>query len=501
MPVDYSKWDNLELSDDSDIEVHPNVDKKSFIRAKQNQIHQQRIERKNKLDTYRYERNVNNGFRIRLDGLLKTLQSHSAEAEKIPDEFIFQATMELTEKSKDEKPPTPPPCVQTSENEIPSYSMMTVCLLQKIKTKLEGEEIPEKRFEKYIEEIKAHISEIDGLQKKLQIELDTLEKEASRAITSESYHTGFEKSMIAKPDSQNRSKSIKSSHTVELLNPNALQDEKNGQTTSSGIDSKKSSTDDDDDDLETSEIAKEFSRININDYKAALQFISTHPEIVAEKETDGLLVMAFNLCLEGEDENARRCVHHGLLLQYCRALGRDGVGIFFKRITTPGHQAQKVFYDDVNSTLARIKSRVKEIQKQRTEEAANGSGGVEAIQLHAVDPGTTINIKIPPLNSEDPIEIEARKLFEGFKPELQKALESGSLDEVNKVLGKMKVEEAEEIVGQLGKGNMLSLEEEIIDATTEEGQKALKMFEEQERTFQGTEMTDELDEKYANDPE
>ncbi|RKF65085.1 Hsp90 co-chaperone Cdc37 [Golovinomyces cichoracearum] len=500
MPVDYSKWDNLELSDDSDIEVHPNVDKKSFIRAKQNQIHQQRIERKNKLETYKYERSVNDGFRTRLDDILKTLQSHSAEAEKNPDEFIFQATMELTEKSKDEKPPVPPPCVQTSENEVPSYSMMAVCLLQKIKTKIEGEEIPEKRYEKYIEEIKVHISEIDGLQKKLQIELDTLEKEAGRAITSESYHTGFEKSMIAKPDSQNKSKSTESSHTVELLNPNALPGENNGQTTSSGTDPSKSSTDDDDD-VEISEIAKEFSRISINDYKAALQFISTHPEIVAEKETDGLLVMAFNLCLEGKDENARRCVHHGLLLQYCRALGRDGVGIFFKRITTPGHQAQKVFYDDVNSTIARIKIRAKEIQKQRAEEAANGSGGVEAIQLHAVDPGTTINIKIPPLDSNDPIDIEARKLFEGFNPELQKALESGSLDEVNKVLGKMKVEEAEEIVGQLGKGNMLSLEEEIIDATTEEGRKALKIFEEQERTFQGAEMTDELEDKYANDPE
>jgi Cdc37 N terminal kinase binding len=28
----------LELSDDSDIEVHPNVDKRSFVREKQNQI-------------------------------------------------------------------------------------------------------------------------------------------------------------------------------------------------------------------------------------------------------------------------------------------------------------------------------------------------------------------------------------------------------------------------------------------------------------------------------
>ena len=37
--LNYAKWDNLELSDDSDIEVHPNVDKKSFIRWKQRDIH------------------------------------------------------------------------------------------------------------------------------------------------------------------------------------------------------------------------------------------------------------------------------------------------------------------------------------------------------------------------------------------------------------------------------------------------------------------------------
>ncbi|KAJ3526462.1 hypothetical protein NM208_g11179 [Fusarium decemcellulare] len=51
MPVDYSKWDALELSDDSDIEVHPNVDKRSFIRAKQNQIHQERQQRKLQIET------------------------------------------------------------------------------------------------------------------------------------------------------------------------------------------------------------------------------------------------------------------------------------------------------------------------------------------------------------------------------------------------------------------------------------------------------------------
>lgn len=46
MPLDYSKWDNLELSDDSDIECHPNVDKRSMIKWKREAIHRERAERK-----------------------------------------------------------------------------------------------------------------------------------------------------------------------------------------------------------------------------------------------------------------------------------------------------------------------------------------------------------------------------------------------------------------------------------------------------------------------
>ena len=56
-------------------------------------------------------------------------------------------------------------------------------------------------------------------------------------------------------------------------------------------------------------------------------------------------------------------------------------------------------------------------------------------------------------------------------------MKSGKLDEVNTVLGKMSVEEAEEVVEKLGRGGMLSVEQEVIDATTEEGQQLLREIE------------------------
>lgn len=134
-----------------------------------------------------------------------------------------------------------------------------------------------------------------------------------------------------------------------------------------------------------------------------------------------------------------------------------------------------MFNNDVNDTFNRIKTRAAELSKDSS--ASNDPAGVEQIQLHAVDPNTKIMINIPPANSEDATEIEARKIFDNFPIDLQKALESESLDDVNKVLGKMSVEEAEVIVEKLSEGGMLSMEEGIVDATTEEGRKQLAELE------------------------
>lgn len=156
--------------------------------------------------------------------------------------------------------------------------------------------------------------------------------------------------------------------------------------------------------------------------------------------------------------------------------------VFFKRIQSKDHQAAKMFTDDVDNTYRRIKVRAAEILKERAENPA-GAEGVEQIQLHAVDPGTSITITVPPATptSSDPAErdaeIQARQIFADFPPGLQRALETGKLDEVNKVLAKMSVEEAEEIVEKLGQGGMLSLEQGVIDATTEEGKRAMEEIE------------------------
>ncbi|RAL16116.1 Hsp90 co-chaperone CDC37 [Aspergillus homomorphus CBS 101889] len=470
MVLDYSKWDALELSDDSDIEVHPNVDKRSFIRAKQAQIHQQRSQRRHEIETFKYERLINDGLLTRIDRLLALLQQNEG-ASNNPEEFVFQALMEFAGEPREDMPPAPPEGVHTHETDRPRYSQMMGALVDQVKKEV-AEVSEDNLYSEYIKSVQGHKDKVQGLQKELNQRLEQLEREERSKITSDQLHTGFDTSHIAKGGEAQGQGSSAQAETVELLNPNA----------SAGSSSQQAATaaDDDDEDedpenMKASDLAKRFAKIDRSDYRSLLQFISANPQIVAERETDGLLVEAFNNQMEGKDEYARQCVHQALLLQYCRSLGRDGISLFFKRITTANHQAGTLFRNDVNETYNKIKSRAAELSKDGS--ASNDPAGVEQIQLHAVDPNTKISIGIPSAESQDPVEVEARKVYESFSKEMQNALASESLDEVNKVLGKLSVEEAEEVVEKLGQFGMLSLEEGIVDATTEEGRKKLEEIE------------------------
>ncbi|OAX81675.1 hypothetical protein ACJ72_03979 [Emergomyces africanus] len=471
MVLDYSKWDALELSDDSDIEVHPNVDKRSFIRAKQNQIHQQRIQRHQEIESLKYSRIINDGLLKRIDALITSLKSHE-DSSRNPDELIFQALIESAGDPNEDTPPPPPEGVFTHEKEQPKYSQMMSSLVDQVKKELD-ESKPEDRFQEYIKGVEGHKNKVLDLQQQLLEKLAALEKEESRKITSESIHTGFDSSFVNRPKSKPEKKSEGGS-SVELLNPDAVKSKDEAGATSSGAEADVED-EEDEDNIKATPLAKKFAKIKIGDYRGCLQFLGDHPEIVTERKTDELLMEAFDAQLSGDEEYARQCVHQGLLLQYCRSLGRDGVGIFFKRITTKDHQAATLFRNDVNETYAKIKVRAAELAKSSTGESA----AVEQIQLHAVDPNTKLNIKIPSPESTDPESAAAMEIFNAFPPDLQRALKSESLDEVNKVLGKMSVEEAEDIVEKLGASGILTMEEGIVDATTEEGRKWLSEMEAQ----------------------
>lgn len=480
--------------------MHPNVDKRSFIRAKQAQIHQEREHRKQQIVMLKYERQINDALIRRITSLLDALRAHADDAagsktRSSPGEVAFAAVMEAAAslRPEDDTPPPRPAGVQGGgEGEpLPTYSKMMATLLDQVHQAVEDKKVqPEDRYRAMVAEVGDHLAKVTDLQKELLKKLAELEKEEGKKITSEGLRTGFDSSHVNKSSSPSSSSAAAAggkddSNKVELLNPSFSTQETAGSSKSPAAAAAGGDDDDDDEEVEASPAAKKFAQIKTGDYGASLAFLGQHPEVLSEKETDGLLIMAFDAQLGGRDDAARRCVHQALLLQYCRALGRDGVRLFFKRITTKGHQAQDVFFRDVQDTYQRIRARAAEINKQRTAEAGaaggggEGEGGVEQIQLHAVEPGTVIHIRVPPAGSAEPEEQQARAIFDGFAPDMKKALESGSLDEVNRVLGRLPVDEAEDLVGKFGDAGILSLEHEIIDATTDEGKAQWKQLEEE----------------------
>lgn len=497
MPISYDKWDKLEVSDDSDVEVHPNVDTKSFIRAKQRQIHEQRAQRKHEIETLKYERLVNDGLLERINALLDALKRHQEDAsQKDADEIVFQSLIESAGDPAKDEPPKPPEGVYTHEKEQPRYSKMMGALVDQVKKEVDANKSTD-RYKAFVDGVSGHLTKVQQLQQDLLKRLAGLEKEATAKITSEDIHDGFNSSHVNKAKPKPKDKPTKA-ETVELLNaPKGLSSrtrdalKSSEDPVSSGAEADveddallERHEDEDEAEEEAQDISmkltpegKQFAKIKLGDYRACLQFISQHPNIVNETTQDALMIEAFNAQMKGQGAYAKTCVHQSLLIQYCRQLGQNGIGMFFKGITTKGHQAQQVFSKDLAETYERIRDRAAKLNEEEKGEA----GGVEQIQLHAVEPGTEIHINVPQAGSDEPVEQQAREIFDRFPPGLQRALQSGSLDEVNVVLGKMSVDEAEEIVELLGQGGMLSLQEGVIDATNEEGQKRLKEIEEEEK--------------------
>lgn len=146
------------------------------------------------------------------------------------------------------------------------------------------------------------------------------------------------------------------------------------------------------------------------------------------------------------------------------------------RMISGNKQAIDVFEKDVEQTYALIKRRAAANKVEQEQIAAQG--GVEQIQLVPENPDTVISFDVPDgpppadLRLDESLESEGLDveevrsalqrrwdIFQGFDPKMQKALKSGNLETVNKVLGKMPVGEAEQVVELLQIAGILQFAE------------------------------------------
>ena len=146
--------------------------------------------------------------------------------------------------------------------------------------------------------------------------------------------------------------------------------------------------------------------------------------------------------------------------------------------------ALKVFLNDVKQTADRISARSLEMVKERAAAGVTSEGEREQIQLVAQDASTSITFEVPDGPPPEEITLEGEgsenldtervrdflqrrwEIFESFPKNFKKALKGKNLEEVNKVLGRMAVEEGEGTVKLLDEAGILSFSSpEIVDKT------------------------------------
>lgn len=489
MPLNYSKWDNLELSDDSDIEVHPNIDKKSFIKWKQRDIHEKRQERQLEKDALRAEISTNDSLAPRL---LELVEKSKAEGSSYYSREVARLSAGRQERGNKDGPNGP-----TIDDMILSL-LLQIQQQDNVKGK-SGQELDEA----LVTELQGHQEKLAARQVQAKFELEQMEKEDSKKITSDSIRDGWNSGYVAPAEPQpevekkkgDKGKKKATETTIETLNspsPKAMEVEE---------------SDDEEEIPEASDVQRQFAALpscvpssiplsasslpsnfdpakslNIGAFETALQFLSKHKHLLRDSSTtDSLLLEAFNSQMSGKVALARRCVEKALMLQYCSKLGPDGVNLFFRRMVgSKDGRASTVYLNDVLQTYARIRDRSKALAEQQKESGA----GEEQIQLVAEDPSTVIGFDVPDGAPPEHIELEGEakeklnpadvkewlqrrwEIFQSFPQEFREALETKELSKVNEVLGRMKVEEAERVVGELDQAGILSFSSsEVRDET------------------------------------
>lgn len=484
MPLNYSKWDNLELSDDSDVEVHPNIDKKSFIRWKQRDIHEKRDQRKSERLALQTEVGINDTLAPMLSGLLTDTRSEGSTAYS---RTVARLSAGRANRGNKDGP------------EGPTTDDMFLSLLLQIQ---QQDDVKSKQGAELDQALVANLEKHTGLladrQTKIRFEIEQMDKEDAKKITSDTIRDGFNSGYVAKPEqpepepelkAKSKKKPASSSTVIETLNsPSATANDSDADN------------DDDDDDvrkatsdmlqfahlpscipasipLSASTVPASFDpakQLATKPFEEALQFLSAHKALVSERSgtTDSLLLEAFDAQMAGKAKFARQCVEKSLLIQYCNKLGPDGVNLFFRRMVgSQNGKASLVYINDVLATYARIAERSKVLAAQQS--SAGSEAGQEQIQLVAEDPDTVIGFEVPQgpppehitLEGEaaslDPEQVRAWlqrqwDIYTAFPKDLQTALQTKQLDQVNKVLGNLPVDQAEEIVGQLDQAGILS---------------------------------------------
>lgn len=496
MAIDYSKWDKLELSDDSDVEVHPNVDKNSFIRWKQRDIHEKRTQREQQIKGLQVQKEMYTQLNKRVDKMLAEFTDTQLGSEKERSKFLDER-FDKTERCT----------LEAQAEDSPTYNEMVEDLFTQIETDLKKENADvsgtniRKKVEEHREKIEAVLAQIDP-------KLKEFDQEKYSHITSDDIHDGWNTSFINKSKSE-ASPAASSSEPTKSSTPSSTANAKSVETINSPhaekvVEKKPSKPISELGDLELLQETIDFSQLPTT--KACGAYLLEHPFIACTHQKDALLMKAFDFQLNGDADLAKKTINKSMLLQFSADLlenppnpqmPRDVRLQYVKQLfsqlemdNTPG----KIAYEqECHRMIEHVKNRCEIIKKEQEEEQAHGEGeydeGVEQIQLRSVDPNSELIVNVPAKGTKE------YEIYEKLPEKMKQALGTGSLDEVNKVFATIPIDEAEELLerfnecGVIGIQALLDNEKQFEELAENE-----KKFEQMRKAAEQVNINDKLNE-------
>lgn len=448
--------------------VHPNVDKKSFIRWKQRDIHEKREVLKHDIRRLEASIEVNTELTDWLDRLARAVaaavDSRDAAFQR---RFLCEVAYDVRVARGDSRKARP-----VANPQAPTYDDMVDSLVEQVLEKvvpggaddeaLQDDAKVEAMVKKFGAEIENHRDKLLDMLKEEQPKYNELVEERSRHIISEDLHTGFDSTLLNKDAEKAPEKTpaaSASTQSIEVINsPGA----------SKPVATAASDDDDDPDNIKASPLALEFSKIPIGDYAAAEAFLHKHPSIATEREKDALTMEAFTTQFAKDEAATERIVHNALILQYCATFGPKGVDMFFTRVVRGAPHARQAFEKDVEFTVNHIKTRCKILAEEERARKASGEEDDDEEAIVQLQPslatGDELSVVVPPTDSDDPEVQRIREAYETLGEDLRAAVESKSLKKVNAALAELSFAEGEAVVQFFEATGIFNLDGNIYDA-------------------------------------
>ena len=440
--LDYSKWDNIELSDDEDVECHPNIDKASWVRWRQQDIHRKRDERKLEIAKMQQEHKTNEELRKRLLDSIKWFTASGPEGAVKHASELLDRVVRFENDRKDVvlNPESSEYLQLKDEDEI--YDMLIARLISESKV--------DPAVQAYIENLpRILVNELPRLEKRQQELLDNIakeEKEQNKKLTSENIcREGFNKTILNGKTTHDRGTKSESKQ-VEVLNPGFESAAGKKATTAS----KKTTDEIDLRDLEDGEEEIMLKFAAAKTFEESFTIIQKHPNLASRAYSDHLMARAFSLQMKGKTDDAFKCAKWSTAISYSLQMGPDGVGLFYKRMIQGGPQVHALFDEDLARQFDHIKKRceiLKGKEKQLDEENSN-------------------------------LTPEQAAVFQTFPKHFQEALLANDINKINEAFDGMSEEQSKEIMEQCQKTGLISvLSEDEVQKLKEEEPEAFQVDE------------------------